>query len=151
MNKVFLTGRLTRDPELRSLASGKAVTQFSLATNEYAGGKERTEYHSVVTWDRLAEICGQFLGKGQQVAIEGRIQTRSWDDQKSIRHWKTEIVASNVEMLSGRKKKDYDAQSAADALEARATAGPGDEDDDPSYAAAREGSAADPLPVEAAA
>ncbi len=151
MNKVFLTGRLTRDPELRSLASGKAVTQFSLATNEYPGGKERTEYHNVVTWDRLAEICGQFLGKGQQVAIEGRIQTRSWDDEKSIRHWKTEIVASNVEMLSGRKKKDYEAQSVAEALEARATAGPGDEDDEPSHAAAREGSAADPLPVEAAA
>ena len=151
MNKVFLTGRLTRDPELRSLASGKAVTQFSLATNEYPGGKERTEYHNVVTWDRLAEICGQFLGKGQQVAIEGRIQTRSWDDEKSVRHWKTEIVASNVEMLSGRKKKDYEAQSAAEALEVSATAGPGDEDDDPSYAATREGSAADPLPVEAAA
>jgi Single-strand binding protein family len=61
VNKVFLTGRLTRDPELRSLASGKAVTTFSLATNEYPGGKERTEYHNVVTWDRLAEICGQFL------------------------------------------------------------------------------------------
>jgi single-strand DNA-binding protein len=151
VNKVFLTGRLTRDPELRSLASGKAVTQFSLATNHYAGGKERTEYHNVVTWDRLAEICGQFLGKGQQVAIEGRIQTRSWDDEKSIRHWKTEVVASNVEMLSGRKKKDYEAQSAAEALEARATAGPADEDDDPPYAALREGSPADPLPVEAAA
>jgi len=151
VNKVFLTGRLTRDPELRSLASGKAVTQFSLATNEYAGGKERTEYHNVVTWDRLAEICGQFLGKGQQVAIEGRIQTRSWDDEKSVRHWKTEIVASNVEMLSGRKKKDYDAQSAAEALEARATAGPNDEDDDPPYHGPSEGSAADPLPVEAAA
>jgi single-strand DNA-binding protein len=151
MNKVFLTGRLTRDPELRSLASGKAVTTFSLATNEYPGGKERTEYHNVVTWDRLAEICGQFLGKGQQVAIEGRIQTRSWDDEKSVRHWKTEIVASNVEMLSGRKKKDYEAQSAAEALEASATADPGDEDDDPSYAGPREGSAADPLPVEAAA
>jgi single-strand DNA-binding protein len=151
VNKVFLTGRLTRDPELRSLASGKAVTQFSLATNEYAGGKERTEYHNVVTWDRLAEICGQFLGKGQQVAIEGRIQTRSWDDEKSIRHWKTEIVASNVEMLSGRKKKDYEAQSAAEALEARATTGPGDEDDDPPYHGPSEGSAADPLPVEAAA
>ena len=82
MNKVFLTGRLTRDPELRSLASGKSVTQFSLATNEYAGGKERSEFHSVVTWDRLAEICGQFLGKGQQVAIEGRIQTRTWDDER---------------------------------------------------------------------
>jgi single-strand DNA-binding protein len=151
VNKVFLTGRLTRDPELRSLASGKAVTQFSLATNEYPGGKERTEYHNVVAWDRLAEICGQFLGKGQQVAIEGRIQTRSWDDEKSIRHWKTEIVASNVEMLSGRKKKDYEAQSAAETFEARAVAGPGDEDDDPLSAAPREGSPADPLPVEAAA
>ena len=101
--------------------------------------------------NRLAEICGQFLGKGQQVAIEGRIQTRSWDDEKSVRHWKTEIVASNVEMLSGRKKKDYEAQSAAEGLEARPTAGPDDEDDDPPNTAPREGSAADPLPVEAAA
>jgi len=148
VNKVFLTGRLTRDPELRSLASGKAVTTFSLATNEYPGGKERTEYHNVVTWDRLAEICGQFLGKGQQVAIEGRIQTRSWDDEKSVRHWKTEIVASNVEMLSGRKKKDYEAQSAAEALDARASA-EADDDDNPAFP--REGSAADPLPVEAVA
>ena len=87
MNKVFLTGRLVRDPELRSLASGKSVTQFSLATNEYAGGKERSEYHTIVTWDRLAEICGQFLGKAQQVAIEGRIQTRSWDDDRGVRPW----------------------------------------------------------------
>ncbi len=150
MNKVFLTGRLTRDPELRSLASGKAITQFSLATNEYAGGKERSEFHSVVTWDRLAEICGQFLGKGQQVAIEGRIQTRTWDDDKGVRHWKTEIVASNVEMLSGRKKKDYEAQSAAEALEAHATAAGADEDD-PHFDHPREGSPADPLPVEAAA
>ena len=64
MNKVLLTGRLTRDPEMRSLASGKTVTQFSLATNEYAGGgKERAEYHNIVTWDRLAEICGRYLGK----------------------------------------------------------------------------------------
>jgi single-strand DNA-binding protein len=150
VNKVFLTGRLTRDPELRGLANGKAVTQFSLATNEYAGGKERTEYHNVVTWDRLAEICGQFLGKGQQVAIEGRIQTRSWDDERGARHWKTEVVASNVEMLSGRKKKDYEAQAAAEALEAHATAG-ADPDDDSSFDGAGEGSAADPLPVEAAA
>jgi single-strand DNA-binding protein len=151
VNKVFLTGRLTRDPELRSLASGKSVTQFSLATNEYAGGKERAEYHNIVTWDRLAEICGQFLGKGQQVAIEGRIQTRSWDDERGVRHWKTEIVASNVEMLSGRKKKDYEAQAAAEALEAHATADPDTDDDDSSLDGPREGSPADPLPVEAAA
>ncbi len=82
MNKVLLTGRLTRDPEMRALASGKHVTQFSVATNEYAGsGKERSEFHNVVTWDRLAEICGRYLGKGQQVALEGRIQTRTWDDE----------------------------------------------------------------------
>lgn len=118
MNKVLLTGRLTRDPEMRALASGKTVTQFSIATNEYAGhGKERAEYHNVVTWDRLAEICARYLGKGQQVAIEGRIQTRTWDDERGARHWKTEVVANSVEMLSGRRKKDYAAESAADALE----------------------------------
>lgn len=118
MNKVYLTGRLTRDPEMRALASGKSITQFSIATNEYAGnGKERAEYHNIVTWDRLAEICGRYLGKGQQVAIEGRIQTRSWDDERGARHWKTEIVASAVEMLSGRRKKDYAAESAAEALQ----------------------------------
>jgi len=120
VNKVLLAGRLTRDPEMRSLASGKSVTNFNLATNEFAGGKEKAEYHTVVTWDKLAEVCGQYLGKGQQVAIEGRIQTRSWDDDQGKRHWKTEIVANHVEMLSGRKKKDYEAQSAADALEIQA-------------------------------
>ena len=121
MNKVLLTGRLTRDPELRALASGKSVTTFSVATNEYAGGgKEKAEFHTIVTWDKLAQVCGQYLGKGQQVAIEGRIQTRSWDDDAGKRHWKTEIVANHVEMLSGRKKKDYEAQAAADALEAQA-------------------------------
>src|SRR5690349_23384538 len=119
MNKVLIAGRLTRDPEMRALASGKHVTQFSVATTEYAGnGKERPEYHNIVTWDRLAEVCGRYLGKGQQVAIEGRLQTRTWDDEKGLRHWKTEIVATSVEMLSGRKKKDYAAESSAELLEA---------------------------------
>lgn len=135
MNKVLLTGRLTRDPEMRSLASGKSVTQFAVATNEYIGnGKEKAEYHNVVTWDRLAEICGQYLGKGQQVAVEGRIQTRSWDDDRGQRHWKTEVVAAHVEMLSGRKKKDYDAETAADGLAAQATA-LGETADEPSVPA----------------
>ncbi len=121
MNKVLLTGRLTRDPELRALASGKSVTTFNVATNEYAGGgKEKAEFHTIVTWDKLAQVCGQYLGKGQQVAIEGRLQTRSWDDDAGKRHWRTEIVANHVEMLSGRKKKDYEAQAAADALENQA-------------------------------
>ncbi len=137
MNKVLLTGRLTRDPEMRGLASGKNVTTFTVASNEFiGGGKEKAEYHAVVTWDRLAEIAGRYLGKGQQVAIEGRLQTRSWDDERGARHWKTEIVASHVEMLSGRRKKDYEAQQAADSLVSQATS-------------LGEGSAADP--IEAAA
>jgi single-strand DNA-binding protein len=121
VNRVLLTGRLTRDPEMRGLASGKNVTTFTVASNEFiGGGKEKAEYHAVVTWDRLAEIAGRYLGKGQQVAIEGRLQTRSWDDERGARHWKTEVVASHVEMLSGRRKKDYEAQQAADSLESQA-------------------------------
>ena len=121
MNKVLLTGRLTRDPEMRQLASGKAVTTFSVATNEYrTNGQEKSEYHNVVTWDRLAQICAQYLGKGQSVAVEGRLQTRSWDDDQGKRHWKTEVVAGSVEMLSGRKKKDWEAEAAAEHLEAQA-------------------------------
>jgi single-strand DNA-binding protein len=147
VNKVLLTGRLTRDPEMRALASGKHVTQFSVATNEYAGnGKERPEFHNIVTWDRLAEICGRYLGKGQQVALEGRIQTRTWDDEAGKRHWKTEIVANSVEMLSGRKKKDYAAESAADGLEVQATRLEGSTD-----SGEDETSAEDPIPEAVAA
>jgi single-strand DNA-binding protein len=145
VNRVLLTGRLTRDPEMRSLASGKAVTQFSVATNEYIGqGKEKAEYHNIVTWDRLAQTCGEFLGKGQQVAIEGRIQTRTWDDDSGKRHWKTEIVANHVEMLSGRRKKDYAAESAANGLAAQA-ASYGDEDEGEDGEAAAIAAAAEPL------
>src|SRR5262245_27357034 len=132
---------------MRSLASGKNVTTFTVATNEFIGhGKERAEYHPVVTWDRLAEIAGTFLGKGQQVAVEGRLQTRSWDDDRGARHWKTEIVASHVEMLSGRRKKDYAAESAANGLAAQAAVyGEGaDEEDDEE--AAGIAAAAEPIP-----
>jgi single-strand DNA-binding protein len=119
MNKVLLVGRLTRDPELRTLPSGKHVATFNIATNEYrgTGAGERTEYHAVVAWDRLAEICGQFLGKGQLVDLEGRLQTRQWDDDAGKRHWRTEVVANSLEMLSGRGKKEYakEAQAAEDA------------------------------------
>jgi single-strand DNA-binding protein len=114
-----LTGRLTRDPEMRALASGKHVTTMSVATNEYIGkGREKAEFHAVITWDRLADICAQYLGKGSMVAIEGRLQTRQWDDEAGKRHWKTEVVAMSLEMLSGRKKNDY----AADALAAQGNA-----------------------------
>jgi single-strand DNA-binding protein len=146
VNKVLLTGRLTRDPEMRSLASGKNVTTFTVASNEFiGGGREKAEYHPVVTWDRLAEIAGTYLGKGQQVAIEGRLQTRSWDDDRGVRHWKTEVVASHVEMLSGRRKKDYEAQQAADSLATQAERfGEGPSAADPIPEAAEASAALDP-------
>jgi single-strand DNA-binding protein len=148
VNKVLLTGRLTRDPEMRATATGKHVTQFSVATNEYAGnGKERAEYHTIVTWDRLAETCGRYLGKGQQVALEGRLQTRTWDDDRGARHWKTEVVAAHVEMLSGRRKKDYAAETAADALTVQADKfgiASGDDDSD----ASADGVSADGVPAD---
>ena len=128
VNKVILIGRLGKDPELKYTASGTPFCRFSMATDDVWNDKtsgerqEKTEWHNVVVWDRLAEICGQYLGKGQQVAIEGRLQTRSWDDDRGARHWKTEVVATNVEMLSGRRKKDYEAETAADALAAQANA-----------------------------
>jgi single-strand DNA-binding protein len=122
MNRVMLTGRLTRDPELRTTAGGKAVVQFSIASHEFVAGKERAEFHNVVAWNRLAETCGRYLGKGQQVAIEGRIQTRTWDDADGRRHWRTEIIASSVEMLAGRRRRDHAGDQAADALEAQASA-----------------------------
>lgn len=108
MNKVMLVGRLTRDPELRTLPSGKPVANFTVATNEFRGNgaAERTEYHNLVAWDRLAEICGQFLSKGQLIDAEGRLQTRQWDDDAGVRHWKTEVVINQLEMLSGRGKKE---------------------------------------------
>ena len=84
------------------------LTTFSVAINEYRGGNgERTEYHACVAWDRLAEICGQFLSKGQLVDVDGRLQTRQWDDDAGKRHWKTEVVVATLEMLSGRSKKEY--------------------------------------------
>jgi len=124
MNKVVLTGRLTRDPEMRKLATGKTVTTFAIATNDYRGkgNKEQAEFHTIVTWDRLAEICAEYLSKGSLIALEGRIQTRHWEDENKLRHYRTEIVAAALEMLSGRRKKDYAADSAAQALVAQAEA-----------------------------
>ena len=119
MNKVMLVGRLTRDPELRTLPSGKTVSNFVVATNEFRGdgAGERTEYHNLVAWDRLAEICGQYLSKGQLVDVEGRLQTRQWDDDAGVRHWKTEVVVNALEMLSGRRRKEYARESQAEAAE----------------------------------
>jgi len=107
VNRVIIVGRLGRDPEMRHTTSGTAVTNFSVATNEKwknSSGEpqERTEWHKVVTWSKLAEISNQYLTKGQLVFIEGRIQTREWDDRDGNKRQTTEIVASDMKMLGGR-------------------------------------------------
>ena len=107
VNRVILVGRLGRDPEMRHTSSGTPVTNFSVATNERWNNKEgeaqeRTEWHKVVTWNKLAEISNEYLTKGQLVYIEGRLQTREWDDRDGNKRRTTEIVASEMRMLSPR-------------------------------------------------
>ena len=110
VNKVILIGRLGKDPEIRSTPGGQTVTKFSLATDERytdrAGEKqERTEWHNIVAWGKLGEICGQYLRKGKLVYIDGSIRTESWDDKESgQKKYKTTIVADNMQMLD--KKGD---------------------------------------------
>jgi single-strand DNA-binding protein len=113
LNRVMLIGRLTRDPELRYTPSGTAVCQLALATNRYgqdASGerKEFTDYHDVVVWNqgnrKLAELCSQYLQKGRLVYVEGRLQTRSWDDQATgQKRYRTEVNASDVQFLDSRQ------------------------------------------------
>ncbi len=109
VNRVFLIGRLGRDPELRRTASGSAVANFSVATDETwvdANGEKqtRTEWHNIVAWRRLGEICAEFLKKGRLVYIEGKIQTREWDDRDGNKRRTTEIIASNMQMLESRSQ-----------------------------------------------
>ena len=108
VNKVIRVGNLGKKPELRYTPGGQAVATFNLATNERFGGRdgqpvqERTEWHRIVVWGRTAENCGQYLDKGRQVYIEGRLQTREWTDKEGQKRWTTEIVAQTVQFLGGR-------------------------------------------------
>jgi single-strand DNA-binding protein len=114
VNKVILIGNLGRDPEVRSTPSGQPVASFTLATNrrwrDKAGNKqEETEWHSIVVWGKQAEIAGQYLKKGKQIYLEGRLQTRSWEDRQSgEKKYKTEIVCDNFQMLGQRGDMDMD-------------------------------------------
>ena len=112
INKVILIGRLGRDPEVRYTPDGTAIANFSIATSEEwkdkATGekKERTEWHRIVAFRRLGEICGEYLSKGRQVYIEGRLQTRDWQDKDGVKRYTTEIVASQMQMLGSRESYD---------------------------------------------
>jgi single-strand DNA-binding protein len=109
VNKVILVGNLGSDPEVRYTPSGRAVANFSLATTERFTNKEgekeeRTEWHKIVAWARLGEICGEYLTKGSQIYIEGRLQTRNWEDRDGNKRYTTEIIAQAMQMLGGSKK-----------------------------------------------
>jgi len=114
LNKVFLIGRLTRDPESRTLPSGQAVSNFGLATNRVWTNQtsnekqEQTEFHNIVAFGKLAEICNQYLTKGGLVLIEGRLQTRNWQDQNGGTKYRTEIIAERLQMgpKSGQKQAE---------------------------------------------
>ena len=104
VNKVIIIGRLGADPEVKAVSANNNVARLSIATSEAwtdrdGQKQERTEWHRVVAWGRLAELCGKYLSKGRQVFVEGRLQTRSWEDQQGQKRYTTEIVANNVQFL----------------------------------------------------
>ena len=104
VNKVILVGRLGQNPEVRYTPSGAAVANFSVATNESWSDKngqkqERTEWHRVVVWGKLAELCAQYLAKGRQCYVEGRLQTREWQDKDGVKKYSTEVQAQTVQFL----------------------------------------------------
>lgn len=111
VNKVILVGRLGRDPEVRYTPDGTAVANFSIATSDEwtdknsGERKERTEWHRIVAWRRLGEICGEYLARGRQVYVEGKLQTRSWE-KDGVTRYITEVVASDVQFLGGREAGD---------------------------------------------
>jgi single-strand DNA-binding protein len=109
VNKVILVGNLGSDPEVRYTQGGSAVANFNLATNEAWTGKdgnkeERTEWHRIVCWNKTAELCAEYLSKGRSVYLEGRLQTREWEDKEGHKRFTTEIVAQTVKFLGGRNE-----------------------------------------------
>ena len=128
INKAILVGRLGADPEVRYTPDGAMVTNFRIATDEQWKDKngekvQKTEWHKIVAFGKLAEICGKYLVKGKLIYLEGRIQTRAWDDKEGVKRYTTEIVASNMQMLDSKGQRSADAspgelphaQSGADA------------------------------------
>ena len=116
LNKVMLIGNLGRDPEIKYTQSGTAVASFSMATTEKFKGKDgqvqdQTEWHRITAWQRLAEICGEYLHKGSKVYIEGKLQTRKWQDKDGRDCYTTEIIAREMKMLDGAKSHGEDIPS----------------------------------------
>ena len=129
VNKVLLLGNLGQDPEVRYTPSGATVCTFSIATNERWTSKdgkkeERTEWHRIVVWGKLAELCGEYLGKGRTVFVEGRLQTREWTDKQGNKRYTTEIIANNVQFIGAGSGKGGGASQKAKSLPEESAPGP---------------------------
>jgi single-strand DNA-binding protein len=136
VNKAILIGRLGADPEVRYTPDGTMVTNFNLATDLQWKDKNgervrKTEWHKIVAYRKLAETCGNYLSKGKLVFIEGRIQTRSWEDKEGAKHYTTEIVASNMQMLDTRGQAKAADATPDDNISTYSSAEPIPEDDVP--------------------
>jgi len=123
VNKVIIIGNLGKDPEVRHTPQGIAVASFSVATSESWNDKssgekqERTEWHRIVVWNKLAELCGKYLAKGRKVYVEGKLQTRSWEDKEGQKRYTTEIVANTVQFLSStQERSSHDQSSGSDSF-----------------------------------
>ena len=142
VNKVILVGNLGSDPEVRTTPSGQRVANFRMATSRSWSGQdgqrqEKTEWHSIVAWGKLADICERYLNKGKQVYVEGRLETRNWQDKEGQTRYKTEVICETMQML-GRAGADRNGDPGADAPsrggtpdESMAPAGGGSDDDLP--------------------
>jgi single-strand DNA-binding protein len=133
VNKVILIGNLGRDPELRYTQSGQAVANFTLATSERFANKsgeqqERTEWHRIVAWGKTGELCAQYLSKGRSVYVEGRLQTREWEDKEGQKRSTTEIVAQNVTFLGGPRGSGGPGGGGGDAPQRESSAPPASDD-----------------------
>jgi len=120
LNKVMIIGNLSRDPVIRTTSSGATVCTFGIATNtawkdDKGELQERTEFHNVVCWNKLAEICAQILAVGMLVYVEGEIRTRSWDDDNGTRHYRTEVRISDMKLLDNKGKSGFGLEAARDA------------------------------------
>ncbi|KKX54449.1 single-stranded DNA-binding protein [Brevibacillus borstelensis] len=111
MNKVILIGNLTKDPELRYTPNGVAICTFTVAVNKRVNGENQADFINVVAWQKTADLCATYLRKGRQAAIEGRLQSRSYDDKEGKRRYVTEVVAENVEFLGGKEKQEQPGMS----------------------------------------
>ena len=116
LNRVQLIGNLTRDPEMKQIPGGQVVTSFGVATNltwtDKSGEKQnKVEFHNIVAWRKLAEICGQYLKKGSKVFVEGKLQTRDWEGEDGVKRYRTEIVADNMIMLDNKTNNNREEYS----------------------------------------